>query len=1012
MAEGVQTAPEMAEVDPLLAEAQLTLAAPPSPPQRRRAGHSASDPKYAFREKRKVSYEYGFAGAGGGDEREDDDWAAAVMGYGLAEVDRDEQDDPYKAPSRPAKRPKPNPSERDPSKPLGGDAEARAVQLRAHPLAQIVEPDRVFCSACEKWVKLGQYAYYLHHWTQHLNTVHAPDRQRKKPGPKPGWQNNLKTPPKPKPAPHPVSAPVTPARPPGYRALVNGKVVELPLQPSSAEASTRLRNYNPQSATGKRAPLRNEQQRLQELVSDPEVYAVEMFRVRCRRCMRWVPLGHRGPYYTGQWGKHLLKCQGTANGVLPPGEEDMLVKLEPGDDAAPALTAHATNGAAEHAERGVDWDDAASSRQLTASPPTLPTYTLPPLPDQMPSSSSSRPLMTRAPLPPRPHQFYANPLPEGVSAPGGIPRPILLDPVAEPSASRTESPAPLTDSAISVEQPSLTPEDTPEASPPYDSTPLSAAELKILNPPDVFKRTDTSAREREEAFREDPLVAEVGECFITSSEPSLTASPEPRRVRCAMCDTWMKLGAESDYSPDHWLVHRKRCKERPNWLNAQGLGDAAKLMKSSTVAKAPRPSTNGAGPSTGRNGHPTMHGPLPPGARPVLLPVAHGSVQYLPNGMPVPVPVLLPTPPPQAAPRPPRSASVKNEDDFVFQAPGARLNELERRAQFERDPDVREIHTDAVLCNICGKWIKLSNTYPYASGNWSGLKGHKITCRKRHGLDVQHLVASRVHAAPDGSAPSSATEKRASARITKKLVDEEEALRRDSRVRRVVDGRAQCNACGKWLKIPNFRTHLSHRCRKMLIEKGLDRPDYDSESEGDAPMWKDEEELSDHSGSESAAESEHWWTRSPTPPPPRPLSPQPDYVTRYAMYLNPQFAVMAAPGQFTRSALPTSRVGFSAAEFAPGESHDPGADMELDDLRMLNAPDGHPRSPLTPMPPHRLPPSTSSEATTRLFLTQPPYRRCTHSREEDSECKPVQYLHDAGLVVPPPPVRVYPGRPM
>ena len=57
------------------------------------------------------------------------------------------------------------------------DAEARAVQLRAHPLAQIVEPDRVFCGACEKWVKLGQYAYYLHHWTQHLNTVHAPDRQ-------------------------------------------------------------------------------------------------------------------------------------------------------------------------------------------------------------------------------------------------------------------------------------------------------------------------------------------------------------------------------------------------------------------------------------------------------------------------------------------------------------------------------------------------------------------------------------------------------------------------------------------------------------------------------------------------------------------------------------------------------------------------------------------------------------------------------------------------------------------
>lgn len=48
------------------------------------------------------------------------------------------------------------------------NAEQRAATLRADPLIGEVEPNRVFCSLCQKWVQLRQdSSYCAYPWLQH-----------------------------------------------------------------------------------------------------------------------------------------------------------------------------------------------------------------------------------------------------------------------------------------------------------------------------------------------------------------------------------------------------------------------------------------------------------------------------------------------------------------------------------------------------------------------------------------------------------------------------------------------------------------------------------------------------------------------------------------------------------------------------------------------------------------------------------------------------------------------------
>lgn len=59
------------------------------------------------------------------------------------------------------------------------NAEQRAATLRADPLIEQVEPNRVFCSLCKKWVQLRQdSSYCAYPWVQHRNKCQARHARR------------------------------------------------------------------------------------------------------------------------------------------------------------------------------------------------------------------------------------------------------------------------------------------------------------------------------------------------------------------------------------------------------------------------------------------------------------------------------------------------------------------------------------------------------------------------------------------------------------------------------------------------------------------------------------------------------------------------------------------------------------------------------------------------------------------------------------------------------------------
>ena len=95
----------------------------------------------------------------------------------------------------------------------------------------------------------------------------------------------------------------------------------------------------------------------------------------------------------------------------------------------------------------------------------------------------------------------------------------------------------------------------------------------------------------------------------------------------------------------------------------------------------------------------------------------------------------------------PDESIVQEEDEDWANLDEEALNALNsrdvRRAELQRDPDVRAIGVDAVQCNGCGKWFKvgacinyLTNVLTatqlsidlYTASRWYGPKGHKRKC--------------------------------------------------------------------------------------------------------------------------------------------------------------------------------------------------------------------------------------------------------------------------------------------
>ncbi|KAH7107501.1 hypothetical protein BKA62DRAFT_764899 [Auriculariales sp. MPI-PUGE-AT-0066] len=525
-------------------------------------------------------------------------------------------------------------------------------------------------------------------------------------------------------------------------------------------------------------------------------------------------------------------------------------------------------------------------------------------------------------------------------------------------------------------------QDSPERHPPTSSTTVSG--------PNSSSGSQASALVREKSFREDPCVDGI----------------EPARVKCAMCGSWLKLSGVQPYDPHNWDVHKQRCKSRDIWIQSgnpppvvegvqSGSRPAAPSTHSSSLNSPPRALTpvelglvspgnmdhlhvaQTESPPANldeRAGDTQVPGPLD------MTPSTTPLIKSAPRKAMVLGPLFTNTPlgsTPEASP----ATAVSRSDPtgalasqassvagystpiglspMIIRIPAptmkreeaaglnnaSRMTEDDRRRVIENDPDVRESRPDAVLCNMCSKWIKLSNTQPYAFGNWSGQKGHKIRCRERNPHKTRDFSFNPGGNGPGAIARSlkqyqfedpdddtfiptrklplkvppkqasafkpTAPGVRSSSRVASIAAQAEAALREDPRVRSVQEGRAQCNGCGKWVKVNNFTEHSKYRCHKAWSKNGKGRNDDDDDDDVDESNDEEDEEDESWNGTrpataannppaQSVAEDISWWRRrTPTPPPPRPSSPQPDYIGRYSHYLAPNAAYICAPGIFS-----------------------------------------------------------------------------------------------------------------
>lgn len=128
-----------------------------------------------------------------------------------------------------------------------------------------MEPHRVFCTKCSRWVSLGQkQTYYLTPWEKHRTRCD--------------------------------------------KTAVESRKEEEGASDADDAASTRAPSIA-QSEKSRKRTTESERQSLMK--SDPRVETVEPQRVLCKNCKNWIQLSKRTNYAFYNWEKHTAGCFGT-----------------------------------------------------------------------------------------------------------------------------------------------------------------------------------------------------------------------------------------------------------------------------------------------------------------------------------------------------------------------------------------------------------------------------------------------------------------------------------------------------------------------------------------------------------------------------------------------------------------------------------------------------------------------------------------------------------------------------
>ncbi|KIM90382.1 hypothetical protein PILCRDRAFT_812122 [Piloderma croceum F 1598] len=147
--------------------------------------------------------------------------------------------------------------------------EAERIQLLEADLnCGEMEPHRVYCTSCEKWVNLGkQQTYALRPWEKHRARC---DQKR--------------------------------SGEPARRRITLG--------PAEDEADDIASVATSSIAHSERSVRRTESERLAFFESDPNAESIEADKVMCKVCHKWVKLSTKQRYALGNWQAHQRRCSG------------------------------------------------------------------------------------------------------------------------------------------------------------------------------------------------------------------------------------------------------------------------------------------------------------------------------------------------------------------------------------------------------------------------------------------------------------------------------------------------------------------------------------------------------------------------------------------------------------------------------------------------------------------------------------------------------------------------------
>ncbi|KAL5498746.1 hypothetical protein ACEPAH_2101 [Sanghuangporus vaninii] len=688
----------------------------------------------------------------------------------------------------------------------GRTAEERKQALLSDPRAGQVLPNEVFCNMCKKWIKLYKEVEYVEsNWIRHAERCSVR-----------------------------VAAKTSP------KARVSDALVL-----TSA-------SFN---SLGKRSPMKTDEERLRDLQADPRIEAIEPQQVLCRICKQWIKLQLYRNYDIWNWRKHIPLCEqrhpGTDDGSsrltrlrAQPSESNRLLRSVKAEElggrpsSGPSVPVPLTAPPAfSSSAKSKDETSVEERRAILEKDGRCQNIE----PQRVTCKLCQRVVGLHVKKDYSLSNWYKHVAScdkvTGKSSTWSIKAPLTVNDTSRPAAISTEQSTPtqaLPDDGTNDGTKAAVDEVVPNRD--------EEVQLIASAPPHVNKPPKSTPAERRAKLLADSRVEAV----------------EPNRIRCRLCQHWLKLNEFMEYAPYNWYKHIERCLIRTN-LRFQGTAQEPIFVKEEEVEvpevkDIEEPSTSSDGGSRKRTTPAERLARMQADPRIKVIEKhrarcgvcdkwvkLQNKTEYDPHNWfahikkcaekPNAVPVEQTVAPPPVEKREPSPIVIGDSDTERT----GNSTVLGRRALLLNDLRVTAVEPHRVLCGICNQWIKLRDGKDYVPYNWFK---HKRKCEKRHGLTQLSVPPNE-----EVSSPAAVKKEPESTDMVlhnhgqRKFSDEEREarLRADPRLSGVEPGRVFCKMCDSWIRLnmatgflPGNWLRHAQRCKGKASWQGA-TPEYTEE---------------------------------------------------------------------------------------------------------------------------------------------------------------------------------------